>query len=443
MMKKPHRRIVQEMGSDILIREEEFPAARLEESAPPTKVPRAVGSAVEAVRLRIRSGHFRRGAALPAETVLATEFGISRGTIRRAIDLLISTGELSRRPHSRPIVSEETTKPSGPSSREVHVWVSRPLADGAVLGFLKGVSSGLLGTPYRMVAREPSRFVGQIVQSDERHFVEDLLHKSDFAAAILWRDPFAQNDDLIRRLKETGRPIIFVDTPPPLSLEGDYVGTANALAERACVEHLLGLGHSRIVFVADTDIPETTRDRIRGYWRAMRYAGLEEMGRVVIASELDPSISVEKRLGGPFARHTQLNGYFSDLAYRAMQAIAAMEPKPTAICVNHDVFALTLCAVLSGAGIRVPDDISVVGFDWFADYEKGFPDTLTSAGQSFERFGLHAANLFLDRASGEISPTPRHILLDAPLVIRSSTASDLSLPAHEPANVPRAELPSN
>ena len=328
------------------------------------------------------------------------------------------------------------------SDREVLVWMSHPVADGTVLAFLKGISRGLLGTPYRMVVREPSRFVGQIVQSDERHFVQDLLHKHDFAAAVLWRDPFANNDDLLRQLGEAGRPIIYVDIPPPVAVKGDYVGSANSVATRACVEHLLDLGHSHIVFVADTDIPETTRDRIRGYWRAMKLAGVEALGRVIVASELNASSDSERRIRGPYARFTNATGYFSDLAHRAVREIVAMEPRPTAICASHDVLALSLCAMLGGAGLRVPDEISVVGFDGLADWEKGFPDTLTTAAQSFEGFGLHAANLILDRASGEISSANRHVLLDAPLVIRSSTASDLLLPAFEPANTSRAVLPN-
>jgi LacI family transcriptional regulator len=405
------------------------------------KPSRTVHATVEAVRMQIRSGSFRSGALLPAEIDLASELGVSRGTIRRAIDVLVESGELTRRRHSRPVIADAQARPSVVKGNDVMVWISRPIADDPALRFLKGISRGLAGTQFRMVVREPSRFVGAVVQADERHFLKELLNNDEVAGAMIERDPFARNEDLIQELVERGRNLVFVDTPPPDGIPADHVGTANVTASRACVEHMLDLGHSRIVFAADSDFPPTTRDRIKGYWRAMKQAGVERLGRSLIATDLPREEDSEKALGGEYARAIKKDAYFSDLAYRIAKEFMSMEPRPTALFAAFDVLALWLCAFLEGMGLRVPGDVSVAGFDWLAGWDKGIPDTLTTAAQDFEAFGRHAANLLLDRIAGDLPSAPRYVLLDAPLVVRSSTASDLLLPGSNPAHGTRAMQP--
>jgi LacI family transcriptional regulator len=291
-----------------------------------------------------------------------------------------------------------------------------------------------------MLVREPRRFTGQTVKSDERHFLSDHLADPDFPGAIIWRNAFGHNEDLMRRLGETGKPIVYVDTPPPANVRGDYVGSANALAARTCVEHLLGLGHTRIVFVADTLVPETVQDRVRGYRRAMKTGGVEDLSLVIEACEEEAPSPHHPSLAGPYARSVPAGSYFCDLAERALRRILSMDPMPTAIFACHDVLASGIHALLCGSGIRVPEEISLIGFDWIADTERSFPDDLTTAAQAFEGFGTHAANLILDRASGEMSPDSRHVMLDAPLIERSSTAPRLSMPVFESARPFQGEV---
>ena len=402
-----------------------------------------MNAAVEAVRGQIRTGVYRAGSVLSAELLLASELGVSRGTVRRAIDILVEAGDLTRRPHARPIIAAGPEANSTPVGHDVFVWISRPIADDPALRFLKGLSKGLSGTQFRMVVREPSRFVGAVVQADERQFFLDLLHNDDVAGAIIERDLYAHNEDVMQRLVERGKRLVFVDAPPPDGLVADHVGTANAAAARACVEHMLNLGHSRIACVVDSDWPATTKDRIKGYWRALKQSGVESLGKLIVATQYPPADESEKALRGEYSRALKKDRYFSDLACRAAREIAAMDPRPTALFIAYDVFALWVCSFLEGIGLRIPEDISVTGFDWLAGWDRNIPDTLTTAAQDFELFGKHAANLLLDRIAGDLPPTPRYVLLDAPLIIRSSTVSDLLLPESEPENLTRAMQPMN
>jgi LacI family transcriptional regulator len=98
-----------------------------------------------------------------------------------------------------------------------------------------------------------------------------------------------------------------------------------------------------------------------------------------------------------------------------------MDPAPTAIFVAFDALAYRLCAALEGAGVRIPADMSVIGFDWIARFEDPASDLLSSAAQDFESFGLNAADLLLDRVVDGLAGPPRQILLPAPVVARMST----------------------
>lgn len=385
-----------------------------------------VRMAVEAVRGHIRSGIYRPGGYLAPETELAATLGVSRGTVRRAIELLVDSGELKKRPYSRPTVEARGAPPVKGS--EVLVWISHPIADGASLQFLRGISFGLMGTTYRMVVREPRKFYGEFVKTEEREFLADLLNNENAAGAIIERDSFAENGDLYARLIERGIHLVFVDIPAPTGLDADYVGTANVTSARRCTAHLLEMGHSRILFVTDTDTPQTIQDRMKGYWRAMRQAGLEDRGGVMVADSLSSSDSHSTmHVGGSFARILSKSTKYSEWAKRAAREILAMDPMPTGLFVACDVLAYWVGAYLEGAGIRVPGDIAIVGFDWLGRWDDPANDLLTSASQDFEGFGTHAAELLLDRVADADSSGPKHVLLPAPLVVRGSTVTDLEL----------------
>jgi len=273
-----------------------------------------------------------------------------------------------------------------------------------------------------MVVREPSQYVGSVVKADERRFLDDLLSNRNSAGAILWREPFAHNEDLVDRLIHQGKPLVFVDSRAPANLPADHVGTANVKSARRCVEHLLGLGHQRIVCVTDSEIPLPLVDRIRGYWRAMSSAGLSDIGETIVADQIEDDSLPSEPLAGAFARTLESSSFYYNLAHKVVGRLLNMSPMPTALFITYDVLAFWVCAVLEGCGIQIPEQVSVVGFDWRAHWSNLATDSLTTACQDFEGFGSHSAELLLDRLAGNASASQRHVLLDAPLVVRSSTS---------------------
>lgn len=380
-----------------------------------------VVSATESLRQLLNSSEFQTGSSLPSEHSLAESLQVSRGTVRLAIDALVKTGEVVREPHCRPQLGLLRSPKRSRAGLDVHVWVSHPISDGATLMFLKGISLGLQGTPYRMLVKEPTWFTGEKVHSEERQFLQDIMEDKNVAGAILQRDASAESADLVRELILRHLPLVFVDCPPPDDLPADYVGTANVSSARICVEHLIELGHERIACLVESQTTPVLRDRARGYDRAMRLAGLGGQATTLIAENL-PESSITLRPGGILAARCNVEGAYSRWSRALVAQVLMMPNRPTALFVGCDILALWVIALLEGTGLRVPEDISVVGFDWLARWERDIPDVLTSAAQDFEGFGRQAADLLIDRHSGEATYGPRHVLFPAQLTVRRSSA---------------------
>lgn len=377
---------------------------------------------VEAIKTRIDLAVYQPGSPLPPEADLASDLGVSRGSVRRAIEVLIETGHVSRKPHSRPIVSERLARSVRGQGHEVCVWLHNT-ADSPALPFLGGVSKGLSGSRYSMVVREPSRHLGIGVRAAERKFLEDLSMNTSIAGSIICRDPYAENDDVILKLLERRFPMVFVDTEPPQTdLPYDHVGTANLASARRCVEHLIELGHQHIVCITDSARPKPCADRILGYERAMTQAGLGQLCKCISAETVADTSEANEPLGGNYAGALSKDSFYYNLAHKAVAELHRLDTFPTALFITYDLLAYWVCAILEGLGIHVPEQVSVVGFDWRARWNGRIVDSLTTASQDFEGFGFYAANLLLERLEGSPAPSQRHVLLDAPLVIRSSTA---------------------
>jgi DNA-binding LacI/PurR family transcriptional regulator len=383
----------------------------------------AVKRAIDYIQLNIASGKFSRGTKLPSEHELTDQTGLSRGTIRKAIECLIDSGDLKRKPSSRPIVTGRPPKTSRSTANEIHVWITQPIANPVTLQFLQGVSTGLMGTQFRTVVREPLKFLRDHVGEEEREFLENLLESPQAAGAILERDPFAKNDDLFEKLLAQGRHLVFVDISAPDGLNADHVGTSNVSASRKAANYLITKGHQDVWFVTDSDVAMSSLSRIDGYWRALSQAGLKEKGKVIVATSLPAARLTSLSPGGTFVPHLKYSPSFDDLGKRVVESLLELPKLPSAIMVNCDALAFWVLAYLQGASIKVPEQVAVIGFDWIARWEDPKIDVLTTMSQDFEGFGLHAADLLLDRLTSSRAFSPRHVLLDAPLVLRSSTGS--------------------
>ncbi len=174
------------------------------------------------------------------------------------------------------------------------------------------------------------------------------------------------------------------------------VVTENRLGARTAVEHLLGLGHRRIGFVAGSSATGQSAEREKGYIDALGAAGLP----------IDRSLMVE----GAFV---QSGGY------AAAELLLALAEAPTAIFCANDEMAFGALDAINSKGLKVPNDISVIGFDDIPTSSHVFP-TLTTMRQPFDAMAARAVSEVVEIIQGRDIAAAK-IAFPTELMMRNST----------------------
>ncbi|WP_230530014.1 LacI family DNA-binding transcriptional regulator [Microvirga roseola] len=170
----------------------------------------------------------------------------------------------------------------------------------------------------------------------------------------------------------------------------------NREAARRMTEHLASLGHSRIAYLSGPPENVLERERFKGYQDGLEAAGIA----------FDPSLVIP----GDFTIGSGVT---------AGQDLVARAKRPTAVFCTSDEMAIGLMRTLLSAGIRVPEDMSVAGFDDI-EFAAVAEPALTTIHQPRRELGQAAASALIDLLQGR--PSPRSIRLDTELVIRDSVA---------------------
>jgi LacI family transcriptional regulator len=176
----------------------------------------------------------------------------------------------------------------------------------------------------------------------------------------------------------------------------DRVRGDNQAGAQAAVEHLIDLGHRRIAFIQGTSGRPTSTMRLAGFRRAFELAGLRVDEDLLIPGD-----------------------YTRDAGRAGVAALLDMEDPPTAVFCANDLIALGALQAAQLRGCRVPQDLSVVGFDDIDEAERALPP-LTTIRQPPRRLGVVAAETLVERLKGRTEP--RRIVLEFSLVVRESTA---------------------
>ncbi|MDL2078021.1 LacI family DNA-binding transcriptional regulator [Streptomyces sp. GXMU-J15] len=202
---------------------------------------------------------------------------------------------------------------------------------------------------------------------------------------------------LHEELRALGVPLVVVDPAGSPLLDVPTIGAANWSGGLAATEHLLALGHRRIGLIAGPPRLLCSRARFDGYRATLEGAGLA----------VDESLVVQ----GDFRPESGCTG---------CTALLDLPEPPTAVFAASDQMALGAIEALRRRGLRVPEDISVVGFDDLPEVRWSAPP-LTTVRQPLADMGKLAVRTVLRLAGGEQPDSPR-VELGTELVVRSSTA---------------------
>ncbi|WP_434676780.1 LacI family DNA-binding transcriptional regulator [Pseudomonas sp. R1-18] len=230
-------------------------------------------------------------------------------------------------------------------------------------------------------------------ESIERQFAELVYaYQADGVIQLRAFDPFEQSSD-----GAAMPPIVNVcevirqGRHPTISLD-------NQAAAKAMTEHLLQLGHRRIGLIKGPKSSPLTRDRVAGYEEALRQAQIP----------LDDALVSH----GDFT----LNA-----GYLGASAMLKLNPRPTALFCENDEMAIGALRRIREEGLRVPQDISLAGFDDIPMAAYCDP-ALTTISQPAEAFGEKAVEMLIALMDGK-PVTERHLVLPFELTVRESTGA--------------------
>ena len=231
---------------------------------------------------------------------------------------------------------------------------------------------------------------------------DDIVRETGYihAAVQRWLDGalFVSAEDKATSLDAfaaAGIPVVAIDRIPE-GYAGPSVTLDNVKAGRMAAEHLLGLGHTNLAHISGPLRLRLARERLAGFRQAIEERGL----------------SMAACTGGE-------GSWECAAGSRAMREILARSPRPTAVFSANDRMAIGAVRAIHEAGLRVPDDISVVGLDDIevAAYQN---PPLTTVRQSFARLGAAGLQLLLEIVAGE-TPAQTQIVMAPELVVRRST----------------------
>jgi LacI family transcriptional regulator len=283
----------------------------------------------------------------------------------------------------------------------------------------------------RMLSLKRSRTIGLIVSDIRNPFfasvargVEDVAQEQGYTLVLCNSDENADReaacltalesravdgvllasagaaDEHLSRLVRAGFPIVLVDRDLP-ELGAPAVVLDNEGAAYNAVRHLIAGGHRRIAMLSGRASISTTTERIAGYRRALREAGLEVDERLIVSGASTSE-------GGAAAATIVLD----------------VDPPPSAIFSGNNLMSIGALQAIANRGLVVPDDIALVGFDDFPyPWSDAFRPHLTTVAQPTYELGRKAAEILVERLRDSSSNHAERVVLEGKLVVRESSGT--------------------
>lgn len=251
------------------------------------------------------------------------------------------------------------------------------------LGVLANIEREAISLGYDLLL--PSRPRGKFPEN----YVRSLQTRRVAGAIMLHA-----TDSRMRALIHASVPTVFIDATGQGSY-ATYVKSDNMDGARQATEHLLSLGHRRIAFLTGQTVDLAGMERLLGCQQALAHAGVAP----------DPGL-------------VRQSGWNIDEAYEAARTLLAERRDFTAIVAGSDCMAIGILRALTEHGLRVPDNVSLVGFDDIEFAQYTIPP-LTTVRQDCVAMGCGAVQrlIAMIEGTGEASP----LILPTQLIVRKST----------------------
>ena len=370
---------------------------------------------MESLRARIEGGAYQTGARLPSMIALQSEFGVSDITIRAALKELAACGLVEARHRSGTFVKATRAQPkSGAADERMIAVVMAESGSAFTSAIVRAVEDECRQAGFHIV----------IVNTQGRREVEaPLLQELSQRVAGLVIMPIIGGDySIYRELIARGVPFVFVDQHIA-SLPVASVTTDNVRGGYLATRHLLELGRRKIYFLGQPDAT-SVEERLQGYKEALKEFG----------------VAFDASLVRSASENAEVSGYLM-----TRQLLLESGAEPIGVFAINDFFARSSCVAVREAGLRVPQDVAVVGYD---DVIAVFSNpALSSVRQDLKRMGQKAARLLLEELQGKLDARAdenalcengkagakkQRVRLQPELIVRDSSdeGSDFSLARH-------------
>lgn len=371
-----------------------------------------------AMRVRIAAGEWAAGQVLPSRIQLCEEFGTTRVTLDKAIQGLVAEGLLRSARRIGTFVAEGAKEAPAARGWPVSAAVAagaapRTLRMGVVVGRNSEPSEGAMALSDNFYFGPLFQGIRDAVSGRAVDTVFAHVHRSEYARffqdaaldGMLLITPSLEELPTLHRLMQQG--ILFIAA---CISSGDSMDAAlpcqdtnNRQGARDAVRHLLALGHRRIAVVNLATAVANHHDRVQGWQEELAAAGIE---------------------AGPNDRVEMHQYDFERFEWRIEQWLTralASSTVPTAIFACDYLMTLATLRVLRRHGLRVPEDVSVVGFDDPLSAAHLTP-TLTTVRQPVYQLGQRAAQRLL--TAMEAGERPHGLEMFATeLIVRESTCA--------------------
>jgi LacI family transcriptional regulator len=252
---------------------------------------------------------------------------------------------------------------------------------------LKGAADAIRGSGFELVVYSAGGRTGDVVGWERRYL--SRLSGTLVDGAVLVTPTVVD--------VQYGAPVVAVD-PHTGSSAFPTVDADSLRGARLATEHLLSLGHRRIALLAGRADLQSAKLREQGYREALAAAGVPFDGALVRAG-----------------------GYEADLSLRAAHELLAGPERPSAVFAANDVSAIAAIEAARALGLRIPEDLSVIGFDNIPESALCTPP-LTTVNQPIRTMGERAVELLIRLIRGQTVDST-HLTLATELVVRGSTAA--------------------
>lgn len=214
-----------------------------------------------------------------------------------------------------------------------------------------------------------------------------------------------EGDEYLRDIADSDMPTVVVGRDFHYD-DVDYIAADNLTGGFEATQHLIDLGHRRIGFIGASMNNRAGLKRLQGYLKALEEHDIEIDDRLVTGRKDSSS---------------EVPGYSTEkMGYEGMKRLLSLPNRPTAVFARNDFTAIGAMTAIKEAGLSIPNDIAIVGFDDIPLAVHTSPP-LTTVRQPMRLQGQLAADLLLKRIRGDENAERIERVLDCELIIRKST----------------------